>query len=79
MFYWLSIHYIFGTIQAILGCSDEEARLFISYFSKCELIEKLETGDGYFVVKSNFDGLVVVVRIMIEACVLIEKSNQTNW
>lgn len=59
--------------QGILGCSDEELSLFISYFLKCELIEKVESGGEYFVVKSNLDGLTLIVRTMIETCELIEK------
>ena len=65
-------------IQGILGCSDEENEIFLHYFIEHEFIEKLDTDDSYFVIKSSFDGLVTVVRVMIETCELIEKYNQMN-
>lgn len=64
------------TLQKILDCTEEENALFIQYFIKHELIEKIDTDDSYFVIKSNFDGLVMVVKLMIETCELIGKSNQ---
>ncbi len=64
------------TIQGIIGCSEEDAILFANHFVNNELIEKIDNSDLYFVVKHAVDGLIVLVRVMIETCSLIEKSNQ---
>ena len=64
------------TIQGIMGCSREDAAHFIKCFVKNELIEKYDNGDSYFVVKHAFDGLISLVKIMIEVCRLVEKSDE---
>ena len=61
-------------LQGILGCSKDETELFLNYFLKLELIEKLDTENSFFVLKSNFDGLRMVIVAWIEVCNLLEKK-----
>ena len=61
-------------LQGILGCSKNETELFLNYFLKLELIEKLDTENSFFVLKSNFDGLRMVIVAWIEVCNLLEKK-----
>lgn len=56
------------TVQGILNCSEKEAPVFIDYFVKHEMIEKLDVDGTYFVIKSNIDGLQVVLRALIAVC-----------
>ena len=61
-------------LQGILGCSKDETALFLNYFLKLELIEKLDTENSFFVLKSNFDGLRMVIVAWIEVCNLLGKK-----
>ncbi len=58
------------TVQGILDCSEKEAEIFIDYFVKHEMIEKLDVDGTYFVIKSNIDGLQAVLRLLIAVCKL---------
>ena len=51
------------TIQQILGCSEEKVSLFVDYFIEHEWIENLDA-ENYFVLKSNADGLWILLRAM---------------
>lgn len=61
-------------IQGILNCSNVDTDIFIDYFVNHELIEKLDSEDSYFVLKSNIDGLRIVLDLAIEVCELIQKN-----
>ena len=61
-------------LQGIIGCSKDETELFLNYFLKLELIEKLDTENSFFVLKSNFDGLRMVIAAWIEVCNVLEKN-----
>ena len=61
-------------IKAILNCSDVDTDIFIDYFVNHELIEKLDSKDSYFVLKSNIDGLRIVLDSAIDVCELIQKN-----
>ena len=50
------------TVQEILGCSEEDASFFIDCFECLEIAEKIDTGNSFFVVKSNVDGIVIYLR-----------------
>ena len=63
-------------IQGILGCSNDETELFINYFLRLELIEKLDTENSFFVLKSNFDGLRMVIVAWIEVCNLLDEKQK---
>ena len=66
-------------IQGILGCSKNETELFLNYLLTLELVEKLDADNSFFVLKSNFDGLKIVIVAWIEVCNLLdEKKNKTN-
>lgn len=61
-------------IQGILNCSNVDTDIFIDYFVNHELIEKLDLEDSYFVLKSNIDGLRIVLDSAIDVCELIQKN-----
>lgn len=56
------------TIQGILDCTESDATVFLDYFIKHEFVEKIETDDSYFVIKSNIDGMKIVLKALIELC-----------
>ena len=56
------------TIQGILNCNESEARTFIHHLERCELIEKLDIADAYFVIKDAVEGLVYLLRIQLVVC-----------
>ena len=61
------------TIQGILNCSENDATVFLNYFFRHEFIEKMEADDCYFVIKSNIDGMSVLLKVLIEMCHLLSK------
>ena len=61
-------------IQGILNCSDEDTDIFVGYFVNHGLIEKLDSEDFYFVLKSNIDGLTVVMDLAIRVCELTQEG-----
>lgn len=65
-------------IQGILGCSQQENEIILRHFINHELIEKIDTDDSFFVIKGSFEGLVIIVKLMIETCKIIDKNNQKN-
>ncbi len=64
------------TIQAILGCTSDEAINFKNIFVEFELIEKLDCGDSYFVIKDGFKGLQ---RILFAWTKLIDVMKQKGY
>ena len=64
-------------IQRILNCSESDTEIFLDYFLKIELLEKLDIDDSYFVLKDSIDGLRMVFIMVVE---IIELSHNTkNW
>ena len=53
------------TVQGILDCSEKKASVFIDYFVKHEMVEKLDADGTYFVIKGSIDGLQIVLRGLI--------------
>ena len=62
------------TLQGILGCSESDALVFIDYFLKQELIEKIGTENSYFVIKSSIDGLRIVLKTLTTLCNVLKES-----
>lgn len=58
------------TIQGILNCSESDAAIFLNHFIVHEFVEKIETDDSYFVIKSNIDGMKIVLKALVEVCQL---------
>lgn len=58
------------TIQGILNCSESDAAVFLNHFIVHEFVEKIETDDSYFVIKSNIDGMQIVLKALVEVCQL---------
>lgn len=65
-------------IQGILGCSKDETELFLSYFVRLELVEKLDTENSFFVLKSNFEGLINVIAVWVELCNVLDEKTAGN-
>lgn len=67
------------TIQAILGCTSDEAVKFRNKFVEFELIEKLDSGDSYFVIKDGFKGLQRILFAWTKLIdVMKEKATDNN-
>ncbi len=62
-------------IQRILNCSESDTEIFLDYFLKNELLEKLDIDDSYFVLKDSIDGLRMVFIMVVE---IIELSHKTK-
>lgn len=51
------------SLQGILNCSESEAKLFVGYLERCEMVEKLDVVDAYFVMKDAIEGLIPLLKI----------------
>lgn len=51
-------------IQGILFCTENKAKTFINYLIQLEWLEKMESDDSYFVLKSNLDGLRIILSLV---------------
>ena len=65
-------------MQGILGCSKDETTLFLNYFLRLELIEKIDADNSFFVLKSNIDGLRIVIDGWIGLYHALEKKEKEN-
>ena len=66
------------SIEGILGCSKNETSFFLDSFLRLEWIEKLDTDNSFFVLKSNVDGLRIVIVAWIELYNALEKKEKEN-
>lgn len=66
------------TIQAILGCSLDEAIKFRNRLVEFELIEKLDCDDSYFVIKDSFRGLQNILFTWITTIEILNKKTYDN-
>ena len=64
------------SIQGILGCSKNETSFFLNSFLRLEWIEKLDTDNSFFILKSNVDGLRIVIVAWIELYNALEKKRE---
>ena len=62
------------TIQGILSCDVSKANVFVEHLIRCEMIEKLEISDAYFVIKDSVDGFIVLLKVTKELCQYILKD-----
>ncbi len=56
------------TIQAMLDCSDAEARVFIEHLEQGEMLEKLDFDNAYFVIKDAVNGLIILIKVQQIFC-----------
>lgn len=60
------------TIQAFLDCPKGDAEIFLELFIKHEFVEELDASGTYFVLKSNVNGLKILLKQEITMCDLID-------
>lgn len=53
-------------IRGMLDCSEAEARTFLEYLERCEMVEKLDVDDFYYVIKDAVDGFIWLLKIQKE-------------
>ncbi|MBQ2718231.1 MAG: helix-turn-helix domain-containing protein [Clostridia bacterium] len=59
------------TIEILLGCSGKEAKRFLEYLIQMEMIEKLDIGERYFVVKHAVEGMLPLMKMIEKLCEVI--------
>ena len=62
-------------LRGILNCCESEAKLFIGYLERCEMVEKLDIADTYFVIKDAVEGLIPLLKIQKEVSDIVKKSD----
>lgn len=50
-------------IRGILGCGEAEARTFLGYLERCEMVEKLDVDDIYYVNRDATEGFVILLKM----------------
>ena len=50
-------------IRGMFNCSEAEARTFLCYLERCEMVEKLDIEDFYYVIKDAVEGFVVLLKV----------------
>ena len=50
-------------VRGMLNCSDEEARTFLGYLERCEMVERLDVDDFYYVIKDAVEGFVILLKM----------------
>ncbi len=53
-------------IRGMLNCSEAEARTFLGYLERCEMVEKLDVDDFYYVIKDAVEGMVWLLKVQKE-------------
>jgi transcriptional regulator with XRE-family HTH domain len=56
------------TIQRILNCNEAEAMVFIRYLERCEMLEKLDIVDAYYVMRDAVEGIIPLLKIHKKIC-----------
>lgn len=54
------------TLQGILNCNEQKAKMFIGYLERCEMVEKLDIANTYFVMKDAVGGLIPLLKLQKE-------------
>ena len=63
------------SVQGLLNCNESEAKTFIRHLERCDMVEKLDIADAYFVIKDAVEGLVILLKMQQEICNLTNKLN----
>lgn len=56
------------TIQRILNCNETEAMVFIRHLERCEMLEKLDIVDAYYVMRDAVEGIIPILKIHKKIC-----------
>lgn len=50
-------------IRGMFNCSDAEARTFLGYLERCEMVDKLDVKDFYYVSRDAVEGFILVIKM----------------
>lgn len=50
-------------IRGLFDCSEAEARTFLGYLERCEMVERLDVDDFYYVIKDAVEGFVILLKM----------------
>ena len=50
-------------IRGMLNCSEAEARVFLGYLERCEMVERLDVDDFCYVIKDAVEGFVILLKM----------------
>lgn len=50
-------------IRGMFDCSEAEARRFLGYLERCEMIERLDVDDFFYVIKDAVEGFVILLKM----------------
>ena len=50
-------------IRGTFNCSEAEARIFLRHLERCEMVEKLDVEDFYYVIKDAVEGFVILLKM----------------
>ena len=64
------------TIQSIISCSKEDAKILLDYFVEAEWVQKINGQENYVVIKGAPHGQIVIVRVLIEVSELLKTKNK---
>ena len=64
------------SIRGMLNCGDAEARTFLGYLERGEMIERLDVEDFYYVIKDAVEGFILLLKMRKQLCDMINKLEQ---
>lgn len=47
----------------MINCIEAEARVFLGYLERCEMVERLDVDDFYYVIKDAVEGFVILLKM----------------
>ena len=66
------------SIREMLNCNDTKARTFLGYLERCEMIERLDVADFYYVIKDAVEGFILLLKMRKQVCEVINKLEKNN-
>lgn len=65
-------------IRGMLDCSEAEARAFLGQLERCEMVEKLDVDDFYYVAKDAVEGFVILLKMQKHVYDVITELEQKH-
>ena len=62
-------------IRGMLNCTDAEAKAFLGYLERCQIVEKLDVDDIYYVMKDAVEGFVVLLKVQKQSYDVAQKHS----
>lgn len=66
------------SFQGMLNCSESEAKLFVGYLERCEMVEKLDIADAYFVIKDAVEGVIFLIKMQKQMSDIIKRLDSSE-